>query len=94
MLSIGFILVFNLCVFCGSPIGTSVGVARTHINLPEHRGTAGALYYLTDFIGAGIGIMMGTIFMSLTSSYRLTIVYGALFWLISGGIWIFISNSF
>jgi MFS family permease len=90
---IGFILVFNICVFCGTPVGTTVGVARTHINLPEHRGTAGALYDLTDFIGAGIGIMLGTVFMILLNSYRLTIFYGALFWLISGVIWLFIAKS-
>jgi MFS family permease len=90
---IGFILVFNICVFCGTPIGTTVGVARTHINLPEHRGTAGALYDLTDFIGVGIGIMLGTVFMILLNSYRLTIFYGALFWLISGVIWLFIAKS-
>ena len=89
---IGFILVFNLCVFCGTPVGTTVGVARTHINLPEHRGTAGALYDLTDFIGAGLGIMLGAIFMIISNSYRLTILYGALFWLISGLIWLFIAK--
>ncbi len=85
---IGFILVFNACVFCGTPVGTTVGVARTHVNLPEHRGTAGALYDLTDFIGAGIGIMVGTLLMASFASYRLTIVYGALFWLISGVVWV------
>jgi MFS family permease len=89
---IGFILIFNLCVFCGTPVGTTVGVARTHINLPEHRGTAGALYDLTDFIGVGLGIMLGTIFMIFLNSYRLTIFYGALFWLISGVIWLFIAK--
>ncbi|TFG15199.1 MAG: MFS transporter [Promethearchaeota archaeon] len=89
---IGFILIFNLCVFCGTPVGTTVGVARTHINLPEHRGTAGALYDLTDFIGAGFGIMLGTIFIIILNSFRLTILYGALFWLISGVIWLFIAK--
>ena len=89
---IGFILIFNLCVFCGTPVGTTVGVARTHINLPEHRGTAGALYDLTDFIGAGLGIMLGAVFMIILSSFRLTILYGASFWLISGVIWLFIAK--
>ena len=89
---IGFILIFNICVFCGTPIGTTVGVARTHINLPEHRGTAGALYDLTDFIGAGIGIIIGTNFILITKSYRMTVLLGALFWLISGVVWIFIAR--
>ena len=89
---IGFIIIFNLCVFCGTPVGTTVGVARTHINLPEHRGTAGALYDLTDFIGAGIGIMLGAVFMLVLNSFRLTILYGAIFWLISGVIWLFIAK--
>jgi len=91
---IGFILIFNLCVFCGTPIGTTVGVARTHVNLPEHRGTAGALYDLTDFIGSGIGILIASLFLMISSSYRLTIMYGAMFWLISGLIWIYIAKSF
>ena len=89
---IGFILVFNICVFFGTPIGTTVGVARTHINIPEHRGTAGALYDLTDFIGSGIGITIGTMLMNIFSSYKLTIVTGGLFWIISGIIWLFISK--
>jgi MFS family permease len=89
---IGFILIFNLCVFCGTPVGTTVGVTRTHINLPEHRGTAGALYDLTDFIGAGLGIMLGAVFMVFLNSFRLTILYGAIFWLISGVIWLFIAK--
>ena len=89
---IGFIIIFNLCVFCGTPVGTTVGVTRTHVNLPEHRGTAGALYDLTDFIGAGIGIMLGAVFLIILNSFRLTILYGALFWLISGVIWLFIAK--
>jgi len=89
---IGFILIFNLCVFCGTPVGTTVNVARTHVNLPEHRGTAGALYDLTDFIGAGIGIVIGTILMTHLYSFRLTIFYGGLFWIISGIIWLFIAK--
>ncbi|MHA1285133.1 MAG: MFS transporter [Promethearchaeota archaeon] len=88
-----FIIIFNFCVFCGTPIGTTVGVARTHINLPEHRGTAGALYDLTDFIGAGIGLLIGNILIILFSSYKLTIVFGASFWLISGFIWLMIYRS-
>jgi len=87
---LGFILIFNICVFCGTPIGTTVGVARTHINLPEHRGTAGALYDLTDFIGSGIGITIGTALMGIFRSYQLTIVAGSLFWIISGFVWLFI----
>jgi MFS family permease len=89
---LGFIVVFNFCVFCGTPIGTTVGVARTHINLPEHRGTTGALYDLTDFIGVGIGIILGALFMIILNSYRLTVLYGASFWLISGVLWLFITK--
>ena len=85
---LAFILIFNICVFCGTPIGTTVGVARTHINLPEQRGTAGALYDLTDFIGSGIGILIGSLLMNLFESYRLTILYGSLAWVISGVFWL------
>ena len=87
-----FIIIFNFCVFCGTPIGTTVGVARTHINLPEHRGTAGSIYDLTDFIGSGLGIMIASIFLTLFSSYRLTIMCGSLFWIASGVIWVLITK--
>ncbi len=89
---IGFILVFNICIFCGTSTGVAVGVSRTHINLPEHRGTAGALYDLTDFIGAGIGITLGVLFMIFLNNYRLTILCGVFFWTISGVIWLFIAK--
>ena len=93
-----FILVFNFAVFFGTPIGTTVSVSRTNLNLPEHRGTAGALYDLTDFIGVGLGIMIGSLIMIMFQEYRLTVFFGSIFWIISGIIWIiiiiFIENDF
>jgi MFS family permease len=86
-----FIFVFNICVFFGTPIGTTVGVIRTHVNLPEHRGTAAALYDLFDFIGSGIGLLIGSALWSVLNNYPLTVFIGSCFWLISGVIWIFIT---
>ena len=85
---IGFIAVFNICVFFGTPIGTTVNVARTHINFPENRGTAAALYDLFDFIGAGIGIGIGSALWEGMGSYPKVILVGSLFWLISGLLWL------
>ena len=76
----------------GTSIGPVVGVARTHINLPEHRGTAAALYDTTDFIGAGIALIIGGIIASNTSSFRVMIFIGSLAWLVSGLLWLFITK--
>ncbi|MHA1688972.1 MAG: MFS transporter [Promethearchaeota archaeon] len=86
-----FIILFNFAVFFGTPIGLTVGVSRTNINLPEHRGTAGALYDLTDFIGAGLGILIGTLIMIEFNKFQLTILIGSLFWIISAFLWIVIT---
>ncbi len=86
-----FIIIFNFAVFFGTPIGLTVGVSRTNINLPEHRGTAGALYDLTDFIGAGLGILIGALIMIEFNKFQLTILIGSLFWMISAIIWIIIT---
>ena len=40
-------------------------MARTHINLPEHRGTVAALYDMTNSIGVAIGIIMGNYFTTM-----------------------------
>ncbi|MBD3352748.1 MAG: MFS transporter [Candidatus Lokiarchaeota archaeon] len=85
-----FIIVFNLCSFCGTPVGTTVGVARTHVNLPENRGTAAALYDLFDFIGSGLAIAIGQFFFSIFSGYQITIFAGSCFWIVSGILWLFI----
>lgn len=85
-----FIVVFNVCSFFGTPIGTTVGVARTHVNLPEHRGTAAALYDLFDFIGSGIALAIGGLLYSIFESNQLTIAIGSCFWLISGCLWVVI----
>jgi len=88
-----FIIIFNFCSFCGTPIGTTVHVARTHINLPEHRGTAAALYDLFDFIGSGCALIIGVIIYNSFNSYQITIFLGSTFWLISAILWILASIS-
>ncbi|HMF30385.1 MAG TPA: MFS transporter, partial [Candidatus Lokiarchaeia archaeon] len=86
---LAFIIGFNFCTLFSTPIGTTVDIVRTHVNLPEHRGTVQAIYNFTNFLGAGIGIFAANLIFAAVASYRLTVVYGALFWLISGVIWIF-----
>ncbi|MHA1820258.1 MAG: MFS transporter [Promethearchaeota archaeon] len=86
-----FLFVFNICVFFGTPIGTTVKIARTHVNLPEHRGTAASLYDLFDSIGAGIGLGVGWAIYSKFNNYQTTVMLGSLFWLISGGLWLLIN---
>ncbi|MHA1341109.1 MAG: MFS transporter [Promethearchaeota archaeon] len=88
-----FIIVFNFCSFCGTPIGTTVSVARTHVNLPEHRGTAAALYDLFDFIGSGVALVIGVLLYDSFQLYQLTIFIGSCFWLISGFLWIIASKT-
>ncbi|MCP4760259.1 MAG: MFS transporter [archaeon] len=88
---IGFIITMNLCIFFGTSIAPTVGTARTHINLPENRGTAAALYDLFDFIGSGIALIIGSTIYTVFQNYQITIMLGSLFWIISGGIWIIIS---
>ncbi len=85
---ITFTLGFNIITFLSTPIGTTVGIVRTHVNLPEHRGTIAAIYDFTDFLGAGLGIFVAQYIFLATASYRLTVVFGSLFWIISGIIWI------
>jgi MFS family permease len=83
-----FIIIFNVCILFSTGIGPVVGMARTHINLPENRGTVTALYDTTNNIGSAIGIAIGVLFISIFDSYRITLFVGALFWIVSGIIWI------
>ena len=85
---IAFIVGFNIATFFSTPIGTTVDIARTHLNLPEHRGTVQAIYNFAGFLGSALGIYAANLIFATVASYRLTIVYGTLFWLISGAIWI------
>jgi MFS family permease len=88
-----FVLIFNLCLFCGTGIGSVVNMVRTHINLPEHRGTAAALYDSFDSIGAAIALLVGSQISHVLQSARLTIFIGSLMWLISGLIWLRITKT-
>ncbi len=83
-----FILGFNIATFFSTPIGTTVGIVRTHVNLPEHRGTVSAIYDFSDFLGAGVGILVASSVFTAIGSYRVMVVFGSLFWIISGIIWI------
>ena len=87
-----FGVIFGICLMLGTAIGPVVGTTRTHLNFPEHRGTAAALYDTGDFIGAGVGLILGGVFSEALGSFRLTIFFGALFWIISGLVWIMITR--
>ncbi|MHA1733874.1 MAG: MFS transporter [Promethearchaeota archaeon] len=89
-----FVVFFNVAVFFSTPIGTSVNTARTHLNLPEHRGTAAALFDTTDFVGAGIGLLVGASLLAATGSYRAVVQLGTLFWLVSGTLWLGLTQTF
>ncbi|GAB4305408.1 MAG: hypothetical protein Kow0069_01140 [Promethearchaeota archaeon] len=91
---VAFLFGFNLATFFGTPVGTTVGIARTHANLPEHRGTAAALYDTTDFVGAGVGLLLGAAMLAATGSYRLVVVLGSTAWLLSGALWVLAARTF
>ncbi len=88
-----FVAIFNFCLLAGTSIGPVVGTTRTHINLPEHRATAAALYDTTDFIGAGTGLVFGSMLSFHLNSFKLIIFFGSLAWLISGTIWLMITKN-
>ncbi len=88
-----FVVIFNFCLLAGTSIGPVVGTTRTHINLPEHRATAAALYDTTDFIGGGTALLFGSLLSLYLNSFKLIIFFGSLAWLISGTIWLMITKN-
>ncbi|MCK4848639.1 MAG: MFS transporter [Candidatus Heimdallarchaeota archaeon] len=60
-------IVFSLFFWIGSFLGAASGPNRTSllfdISLPESRGTLGALYSLTDNLGAAFGVFISTLFL-------------------------------
>lgn len=64
-------LLFSIFFWLGSFIGGGSGPNRTslmfEVSLPEHRGSLGALFSITDQIGAIIGIIVGTLWLSVTT---------------------------
>ncbi|MHA1975568.1 MAG: MFS transporter [Candidatus Hodarchaeales archaeon] len=62
-------LAFAVLFWIGSFVGAASGPNRTsllfNISLPEFRGTLGALYSLTDHLGAALGVFVSTFFLQL-----------------------------
>ena len=62
-------IVFAILFWIGSFLGAASGPNRTSllfdISLPESRGTLGALYSLTDHLGAAFGVFISTLFLQI-----------------------------
>ncbi|MHA1542755.1 MAG: MFS transporter, partial [Candidatus Hodarchaeales archaeon] len=60
---------FSILFWIGSFLGAASGPNRTSllfdISLPESRGTLGALYSLTDHLGAAFGVFISTLFLQI-----------------------------
>ena len=86
---------FNQLVFCflfwiGSFVGAASGPNRTallfNISLPEFRGTLGALYSLTDHLGAALGVFVSTFFLLFFNYYSVFSI-SLVFYLIAALCW-------
>ncbi|MFW9778632.1 MAG: MFS transporter [Candidatus Heimdallarchaeota archaeon] len=66
-----FFFLFSVFFWLGSFIGGGSGPNRTslmfEVSLPEHRGSLGALFSITDQIGAIVGIIVGTLLLTVTT---------------------------
>lgn len=86
-------IIFSGLFWIGSLIGAASGPNRTSllydVSLPEHRGTLGSLFSLTDQLGVIFGIILSTIMIELSgfkTAFSLSVVFyfiAGLFWVIS-----------
>jgi MFS family permease len=67
------VMLFAILFWMGSFIGAASGPNRTsllfNVSLPESRGTLGALYSLTDNLGAALGVFVSTFFLQYFNYY-------------------------
>ncbi len=86
---LSFIL-FASFFWIGSLIGGASGPNRTsllyEISLPEHRGTLGSLFSLTDQLGVVFGIILSTILIQF-SGFRTAFVFSVSFYLVASALW-------
>lgn len=86
---LSFILFASFFWF-GSLIGGASGPNRTsllyEISLPEHRGTLGSLFSLTDQLGVVFGIILSTILIQF-SGFRTAFVFSVSFYLVAALVW-------
>lgn len=83
-------LVFSLFFWIGSFIGAASGPNRTSllfdVSLPEHRGSLGALFSLTDQFGEVIGIVLSTLLLQ-AYSFNEVFIMTLVFYLIAALAW-------
>lgn len=85
-----YFLIFSILFWTGSFIGAASGPNRTSllfdVSLPEHRGTLGALFSITDQLGIVIGIVLSTISIYLIG-FRMTFSLCVSFYFIAALVW-------
>ena len=83
-------LAFAALFWVGSFIGAASGPNRTSllfdISLPESRGTLGALYSLTDHLGAAFGVFISTLFLQIFD-YDFVFLTSLFFYLLAAMSW-------
>ncbi|UCE12907.1 MAG: MFS transporter [Candidatus Heimdallarchaeota archaeon] len=83
-------LMFSILFWIGSFIGSASGPNRTSllfdVSLPEHRGTLGALFSITDQLGIIIGIVLSTFSINLIG-FRMTFSLCLGFYFIAAFVW-------
>ncbi|MHA1993138.1 MAG: MFS transporter [Candidatus Hodarchaeales archaeon] len=84
------IVLFAILFWIGSFVGAASGPNRTsllfNISLPEFRGTLGALYSLTDHLGAALGVFVSTFFLQYLNYYSVFNL-SLLFYLLASACW-------
>ncbi|MHA1966711.1 MAG: MFS transporter [Candidatus Hodarchaeales archaeon] len=88
--TISSFILFASFFWFGSLIGAASGPNRTsllyEISLPEHRGTLGSLFSLTDQLGVVFGIILSTILIQF-SGFRTAFVFSVSFYLVASVVW-------
>ncbi len=83
-------IIFSLLFWIGSFIGAASGPNRTSllfdVSLPEHRGSLGALFSLTDQFGEVIGIVLSTLLLQ-SYGFNEVFIMALVFYLIAALAW-------
>jgi len=82
--------VFSILFWIGSFLGAASGPNRTSllfdISLPESRGTLGALFSLTDHLGAAFGVFISTLFLQVLE-YDFVFIISLSFYILAALSW-------
>jgi MFS family permease len=83
-------IIFSSLFWIGSFIGAASGPNRTSllydVSLPEHRGTLGSLFSLTDQLGIIFGIVLSTILIEI-SGFKTAFSLSIIFYFVAALIW-------